>query len=66
MNTQPCTVCARDPRRMNSEVAECSHVACPHRRSGWCAVSVAPRDPFPKNTEADPVPLDRDPELISN
>lgn len=27
-----CAVCQRDEKRMNSEVAECSHVECPHRR----------------------------------
>lgn len=35
---EPCAVCQRDPKRMNSAVAECSHVDCPHRRAcegGW-------------------------------
>ena len=27
-----CDVCGRDPLRMNSAVAECSHGECPHRR----------------------------------
>jgi len=34
-----CAVCGRDPKRMNSTVAECSHVDCPNRRrhvaDGW-------------------------------
>ena len=28
----PCTICHRNPERMNSRIAECSHVDCPHRR----------------------------------
>lgn len=30
-----CRVCDRDPGRMNSDRAECSHVECPNRRSAW-------------------------------
>lgn len=30
-----CAVCARNPKRMNSEVAECSHCECPHRGKAW-------------------------------
>lgn len=30
-----CTVCQRDSERMNSRVAECSHVDCPHRERAW-------------------------------
>lgn len=32
---QPCAVCARKPADVLNEVSECSHVACPHRRSCW-------------------------------
>ncbi len=55
----PCAVCARDPERMNSEFAECSHVDCPHRRRAW-SERPAPnyRWPWPKNVDADPLPLD--------
>lgn len=40
-----CGACGRDPKRMNSAVAECSHVDCPYRarasgdwghERGWC------------------------------
>lgn len=27
-----CAVCLRDEQRVNSDVAECSHIECPHRR----------------------------------
>lgn len=30
-----CGVCSRDPSRMNSPVAECSHCDCPHRGRAW-------------------------------
>ena len=30
-----CQVCKRDPKRMNSAVAECSHVDCPSRERAW-------------------------------
>lgn len=30
-----CKTCDRQPKRMNSAVAECSHVDCPHRRTCW-------------------------------
>jgi len=55
-----CTVCNRDPKRMNSEVAECSHPDCPHRRKAWSEQQL-PRfkGPWPKNTDADPVPADK-------
>ena len=54
-----CAVCSRDPQRMNSDVAECSHVQCPHRRRCW-SEQVQPeyRGPWPQNTEQDPMPLD--------
>lgn len=30
--TTLCTICQRDPERMNSHIAQCSHVECPHRK----------------------------------
>lgn len=30
-----CTVCQRNPERCNSDVAECSHIDCPHRGKAW-------------------------------
>lgn len=56
-----CAVCERDPARMNSAVAECSHVDCPHRRRAW---SERPKPaelfkgPWPKNKDSDPRPLE--------
>ena len=61
MSTDVCNVCNRDPARMNSEVAECSHVDCPNRRSAW---SERPsradlfKGPYPKHTSSDPKPVD--------
>jgi hypothetical protein len=40
MSDPKCTTCGRDPKRMNSWIAECSHVECPHRGR----VTVQPRD----------------------
>jgi hypothetical protein len=39
-----CTVCQRNPERCNSDVAECSHIDCPHRSKAWgvCAVNPVP------------------------
>ena len=55
-----CTVCNRDPARMNSAFAECSHVDCPHRRKQWSKrLEPTMRSPWSKNTSADPTPLDR-------
>ena len=57
-----CIVCNRDPERMNSATAECSHVDCPHRRHAWSerpARAELYRGPWPKNKDADPVPLDK-------
>lgn len=42
-----CDTCHRDPKRMHSELAECSHCECPHRKpltaqprqTGWRAES---------------------------
>lgn len=33
-----CQVCQRDPDRMNSHIAECSHVDCPNRKHEMHAV----------------------------
>lgn len=30
--TTLCVVCQRNPERMNSRIAQCSHVECPHRK----------------------------------
>lgn len=30
-----CITCNRDPKRMNGDRGECSHVECPHRRNAW-------------------------------
>lgn len=58
-----CAVCNRDPKRMNSAVAECSHCDCPHRRRAWSERPTRAelyRGPWPKNTEQDPQPLDKE------
>lgn len=55
-----CVVCNRDPERMNSAVAECSHVQCPHRRRAWSERPTAAelfKGPWPKNENRDPKPL---------
>ena len=56
---EKCIICQRNPERMNSEFAECSHVDCPHRRKAW-SDRPAPtyRGPWPKNVDEDPKPLD--------
>ncbi len=46
---------------MNSAVAECSHIDCPHRRHAWSERPTRAqlyRGPWPKNKDADPKPLD--------
>lgn len=59
----PCTVCLRDPERMNGEMSECSHVDCPHRRRAW---SERPsrqelyKGPWPKNVSRDPKDIDKE------
>lgn len=54
-----CGTCHRDSQRMNSAIAECSHVECPHRRHAWSErPSTSFKGPWPTNTDADPVPLD--------
>jgi len=30
--TEKCQTCQRDPKRMNSELSECSHPDCPSRK----------------------------------
>lgn len=59
-----CAICGRDPKRMNSAFAECSHVDCPHRRRAW-SERPQPADlfkgPWPKNVDEDPRPLDDPP-----
>lgn len=58
-----CTVCHRDPKRMNSERAECSHVDCPHRRRCWSERPTGHehyRGAWPVNIDADPKPLDEE------
>lgn len=61
MTAAKCATCARDPKRMNSAVAECSHIDCPHRRSAWSERPTREdlfKGPWPKNTESDPLPID--------
>jgi len=62
MSKTKCGVCGRDPDRMNSPVAECSHVDCPSRRHAW-SERPRPQDfaqgPYRKNLDRDPVPVDR-------
>lgn len=54
-----CTVCQRNPERMNSDIAECSHADCPHRRRAWSERPQPPfKGPWPKNDNNDPLPLD--------
>lgn len=53
-------MCNRDPERMNSAVAECSHVQCPHRRKAWSERPTPAelfKGPWPTNKSADPKPL---------
>lgn len=30
-----CSTCNRNPERVNSDIAECSHVECPTRHIAW-------------------------------
>lgn len=56
-----CTVCSRNPERMNSEIAECSHIDCPNRRSAWSerpSPASLFRGPWKKNVSQDPLPAD--------
>lgn len=56
-----CNVCNRDPSRMNSDIAECSHIQCPHRRTAWSERPTHAdlfRGPWPKPER------DRDPEAV--
>ena len=61
MSAAKCSTCSRDPARMNSEVAECSHCDCPHRRRAWSerpTPAQLHRGPYRKNVDRDPRPLD--------
>lgn len=51
----PCAVCARNPDRMNSDFAECSHVDCPCRRKAWS------ERPQPVPRKRWPFPVAKDP-----
>lgn len=56
-----CLTCLREAERMNSNIAECSHVECPNRRRCWSERPTAAdlfKGPWPKNVDADPLPLD--------
>lgn len=56
-----CATCSRDPAKMNSEIAECSHPDCPHRGKAWSDRPTHAKyfkGPWPKNVDADPLPLD--------
>ena len=58
-----CPTCNRDPKRMNSEFAECSHVECPNRRRAWSERPTGAefyRGPWPVNVDEDPRPLDQE------
>lgn len=53
-----CNVCSRNPERMNSAIAECSHIQCPFRRVAW---SERPQPAAPakaKRMDTDLIPLD--------
>lgn len=55
-----CAVCNRDPDRMNSDIAECSHIECPARRKAWSDRKRPTfKGPWPKNVDQDPIPLDK-------
>lgn len=61
MSAPTCAVCNRNPERMNSDVAECSHVNCPARRRAWSERPTGRENfagPWPKNEDRDPMPLD--------
>lgn len=61
MTAPTCAVCNRNPERMNSELAECSHVECPNRRRAWSERPTPTqlfKGPWPKNDSSDPMPLD--------
>lgn len=58
---EKCAVCARDPKRMNSTFAECSHPDCSHRRKAWSDREPPVfKGPWPKNIDADPKPIDKE------
>jgi hypothetical protein len=55
-----CATCGRDPAKVNTWFAECSHVDCPHRRKAWSDGTGIPLAPPADNRDADPLPLDVD------
>lgn len=62
MITIKCHTCNRDPERMNSHRAECSHVDCPNRRKAWSEQPTGREHKQYEQVEttdsADPIPLD--------
>lgn len=58
--SESCTICVRNPERVNSTFSECSHVDCPHRRKAWSERPTPAelyRGPWHRNVDADPEPL---------
>lgn len=61
MSADRCTICSRDPARVNNAIAECSHVDCRHRQRGpWEPGCVRSAD-LPAAT---PLDLLDDPEAV--
>lgn len=60
MSAAKCGTCQRDPKRMNSDVAECSHPDFPHRRRAW-SERTTPYSERPRadNTPEAETPLDK-------
>lgn len=56
--SQVCGVCQRPPERVNNEMAECSHVECPHRRRAWSERPEGGAGPGARYDEHVPAPLD--------
>lgn len=58
--TDVCRVCHKHPNTRNNTLQQCSHADCPHRRKAWSERPTREqlfRGPWPKNVDADPVPL---------
>jgi hypothetical protein len=58
---QHCSLCDRNPSKVNSEHSECSVVECRYRGRCWSDRPTAEKlfkGPYPKNVDADPRPLD--------
>lgn len=56
-----CGTCSRNPSKMNSAISECSHVDCQFRGKSWSDRPTPAKyfkGPWPKNVDADPLPLD--------